>query len=245
MKMSLRKSSMVNLSAFAVVTMGTVTGEVMDLRLLVYVCKPLMMLVLSSWFFFNTRRVGDRFTLLVQAGLFFSLVGDIALMLQHLDEFNFLIGLGAFLIAQLCYMIAFIQNIIDVGPGRAPWTPLSIAFLLLVYGYLFADRLLPTVDEDVRVPVTIYAITITLMGMTAAFRWGRTYTRSFLLVLGGALFFIGSDSLLACNRFISPFASASWAVMITYAIAQAFIVSGTMAHVLDPEEARRRAALRT
>ena len=28
-----------------------------------------MMMVLGSWFFFNSRRVGDRFTLLIQAGL--------------------------------------------------------------------------------------------------------------------------------------------------------------------------------
>ncbi|MCB0812103.1 MAG: lysoplasmalogenase, partial [Flavobacteriales bacterium] len=40
-------------------------------------------------------------TLLVQAGLFFSLIGDVFLMLDHLDEFNFLIGLSAFLIAHI------------------------------------------------------------------------------------------------------------------------------------------------
>lgn len=243
--MSILKNTTVNLAIYGLATTGTIIGEMSGAHVVVYLFKPLMLLVLSSWFYFNTRRIGDRFTLLVQAGLFFGLIGDIALMFQHLDEFNFLIGLGAFLVAQLCYTIAFIQNIVDVGPSRAPWTPLFIAFVLIVYGYFFAERLVPAVDESVRIPVGIYAITITLMGLGAAFRWGRTYVRSFVMVFVGALFFIASDSLLAINRFIEPFQAAGWSVMLTYAIAQLLIVIGTMAHVLDPEEIRRRAALST
>jgi uncharacterized membrane protein YhhN len=243
--MGIRKNTVLNLSVFAAVTTGTMIGEATGSRMLVYACKPLMLLVLSSWFYFNTRRVGDRFTLLVQAGLFFSLIGDVALMFQHLDDFNFLIGLGAFLVAQLCYTIAFLQNVFDVGALRPPWLPLLISFMLAVYGYFFAERLLPMVDEGIRIPVAIYAAAITAMGMAAAFRWGRTYLRSFVLVLIGALFFITSDSLLAIDRFLEPLEAASWSVILTYAIAQVLIVLGAVAHVLDPEEIRRRAALTT
>lgn len=243
--MDLRKNTPLNLGLYGVVSIGAIIGEMTASIPLVYVCKPLMMVVLSSWFYFNSRRVGDRFTLMIQAGLLFSLVGDIALMVQHHDEFNFLIGLGAFLIAQLCYAIAFLHNIMEVGPSRGGLISGAISVLLAAYGYFFADRLIPAVDDAITIPVTIYAIAICFMGIMAAFRLGRTFLRSFLLVMVGALFFILSDSLLATNRFIFPMESASWSVMLTYAIAQVLIVWGSLMHVLDPEEIRRKAALTT
>jgi uncharacterized membrane protein YhhN len=240
-----RRNKALNIGLYALATAGTIVGEVADRHGWVYVFKPLMMLVLSSWFYFSTRRFGDRFTLLIQAGLFFSLVGDVALMVQHLDDFNFLIGLAAFLLAQLCYAIAFLHNVFDTGSLRPPWLPLFITSLLVAYGYFFSGRLLAVVEETIRIPIGVYTIAITLMGIAASFRFARTYLRSFLLVLGGALFFILSDSLLAVNRFIWPFQASSWAIILTYAIAQLLIVLGTMAHVLDPDEIRRRAAMST
>ncbi len=97
--MDLLKNTPINLTVYGFAVLGTIVGGSMDNSTLVLACKPLMMIVLGSWFYFNSRRVGDRFTLLIQAGLFFSLIGDVALIFQEQDEFNFLIGLAAFLIA--------------------------------------------------------------------------------------------------------------------------------------------------
>lgn len=243
--MDIRKNTLVNGLVYLLALIGTIVGGSFGVQWLVYLCKPLLMVVLGSWFFFNSRRVGDRFTLLVQAGLFFSLIGDIALMFQHVDQFNFLIGLAAFLIAQLCYTMAFAHNVADVPGGPFPWPSIVLSVLIAAYGYFFAGRVLPTVDETISVPIIIYAIAISLMGIAAAFRFGRTFLRSFIAVLVGALFFIASDSLLAFNRFVRPFDNAEWSVMLTYAIAQALIAWGCLVHVLDPEEIRRRAALNT
>ena len=243
--MDIRKNNAFNLGLYGLVTLGTMIGASTGWQWLVYTCKPLMMVVLSSWFFFKSRRVGDRFTLLVQVGLFFSLIGDVALMFQHLDEFNFLIGLGSFLLAQLCYSIAFIQNVMEAGPSRGWPVSLLITVGLAGYGLLFIDRLLPSVDETIAIPVAIYAVTICAMGVAAAFRLGRTYLRSFILVMVGALLFITSDSLLATDRFLAPLSHADWSVILSYALAQVLIVTGALTHVLDPEEIRRRAALST
>jgi uncharacterized membrane protein YhhN len=243
--MDLLKNTPLNLSTFGLVTVGTMVGEVNNMHTLVYVCKPLMMIVLSSWFFYNSRRVGDRFTLLIQAGLFFSLVGDVALMFQHMDQFNFLIGLAAFLIAQLCYAMAFIHNIMETGPARGALISTLLAVGLIAYGYFFASGLMPYVDEGITIPVGIYAVAISLMGVAAAFRLGRTFLRSFLFTFAGALLFIASDSLLATNRFMRPLDHAAWSIILTYAVAQVLIASGALVHVLDPEEIRRKAALTT
>lgn len=242
--MDIRKNDLLNGIAYGAAALGTIIGEATGAQVLVYVCKPLLMIILSSWFFFKSRRVGDRFTILVQAGLFFSLIGDVALMFQHVDQFNFLIGLGAFLIAQLCYTIAFAHHLANGTEGFSvvPWL---VATGMLFYGVLFGMALVPRVDETVRIPVVVYAIAITCMGITAALRYGRTFLRSFLLVLCGAVFFIASDSILAMNRFIEPLDHAKWSVMLTYAIGQYLIVSGCLAHVLDPVEIRRKAALTT
>lgn len=242
--MSLLKNDLVNGILYGAAAVGTMIGETTGTHTLVLVCKPLLMLVLSSWFYFKSRRLGDRFTLLVQVGLLFSWFGDIALMFQQLDEFFFLVGLGAFLVAQLCYTIAFANNLLF---GDARWSPMAWALVLglLLYGTVFGLVLIPRVDQAVQMPVTVYAVAITCMGVAAALRHRRTYPRSFLLVLLGALLFITSDSLLAVNRFLYPLSHAPWSVMLTYAAAQYLIVSGCLAHVLAPDEIRRKAALNT
>lgn len=243
--MDLLKNTPLNLAIYALVSIGTIVGEVTIVQGLVYVCKPLMMIVLGSWFYYNSRRVGDRFTLLIQAGLFFSLIGDVALMFQKQDEFNFLIGLAAFLIAQLCYTMAFIHNIMETGPARGLWISALLGVGLITFGYFFASRLMPYLDEFVVVPVVIYTVAICLMGVAAAFRLGRTYIKSFLYIFIGALLFITSDSILATNSFHQPLEHAKWSVILTYAVAQVLIASGALMHVLDPEEIRRKAALST
>ncbi|MBL7985132.1 MAG: lysoplasmalogenase [Flavobacteriales bacterium] len=213
--------------------------------MLEYICKPAMLVILSSWFFFNSRRYGDRFTLMIQAGLFFSLIGDIALMFQHMDEFYFLIGLGAFLIAQLCYAIAFLRNITEVGGTEGLVVGGGIAVGLALFAVVFSWILLPRLDEGLSIPVLCYVITITCMGMLAAFRYTRTFLRSFWMVMSGALLFIISDSALATNRFLEPFDAAPVIIIVTYAAAQFLIAAGALVHVLDPDSIRRKQALET
>ncbi|MCC6936813.1 MAG: lysoplasmalogenase [Flavobacteriales bacterium] len=243
--MSLLKNHLFNGVLYALVSIGTIIGEVRGIHGLVYVCKPLMMIVLSSWFYFNSRRVGDRFTLLIQVGLFFSLIGDVALMFQHRDEFNFIIGLGAFLIAQLCYTLAFAHNVSEVPGGQGLLVSAVLGGSIIAYGAAFGSILLNVIDETLVVPVGIYAVAITLMGVGAALRFSRTYMPSFVMVFVGALLFIASDSILATSRFVRPVDHATWSVILTYAIAQYLIARGCLRHVLDPEEIRRRAALTT
>jgi len=243
--MDIRRNTRVNAIAFAAALVGTVLAISTDNHVLEYICKPAMLVILSSWFFFNSRRYGDRFTLMIQAGLFFSLIGDIALMFQHMDEFYFLIGLGAFLIAQLCYAIAFLRNISEVGGTEGLLVGGAIAVGLALFAVVFSWILLPRLDEGLSIPVLCYVITITCMGMLAAFRYTRTFLRSFWMVMSGALLFIISDSVLATNRFLEPFDAAPAIIIVTYAAAQFLIAAGALVHVLDPDSIRRKQALET
>jgi uncharacterized membrane protein YhhN len=76
----------------------------------------------------------------------------------------------------------------------------------------------------------IYALAITLMALTALFRYGRTNSTSFLLIFIGAVLFMVSDSLLAINKFHHAFSAAGALVMLTYSVAQFLIVEGALAH---------------
>lgn len=241
--MDITRDNRLNIAAYALATTGCVVAMLSGQHGLEYVCKPLMMVILSSWFFFNSRRYGDRFTLLIQVGLFFSLIGDIALMFQHLDEFFFLIGLGAFLIAHLCYCIAFINNIAEVGEADGLLVSSGIAIGIALFAVLFSWKLVEKLDEGLTVPVIAYVVVIACMAILAAFRWMRTFPRSFWLVMIGALFFIASDSLLATNRFIRTLDWSPAVIIITYAIAQFLIAAGALQHVLDPDSIRRKQAM--
>ncbi len=243
--MDLKKNSVVNGAAYALATAGTIIGEMRGLPLLNHICAPAMMIVLSSWFFFNSRRVGDRFTLLIQAGLFFSLIADIALMFQRADEFNFLIGLGAYLLAVLCYTMAFIHNVADISGGGSPAVPSIVALGLGGYAFIFGSRLMPYLDDGISIPIIVFIVLVTCMGIAAALRFGKTFVRSFLMVLLGSFFFIASFSFLATNRFMLPLEHAGWSITLTYSIAQYLIAAGCLLHVLDPEEIRRKAMLST
>lgn len=243
--MDIRKDPRINGAVYALATLGTIVADSLGKHALEYACKPLMMLVLSSWFFFSSRRVGDRFTLLVQAGLFFSLIGDVALMFQHKDEFNFLIGLGAFLIAQLCYTMAFAHNVFDIGGTEGLLFSSALSAVFVLYAALFSWDLVPRLGDGLTLPVLSYVIAITLMAITAAFRWKRTYPMSFWLVLIGAVLFVASDSFLAADRFIRSHTWSPVVIMLTYALGQFLIAAGSLLHVTDPENIRRRQALTT
>lgn len=232
-------------TAYAAATIGTCVAGLTGDHTLNHVCKPALMVLLSVWFYLRSRRVGDRFTLLVQAGLFFSLLGDVALMFVHKDEFNFLLGLAAFFLAQLCYAIAFTDNVFSVGAMEGFLVAGALSLVIVLYAVFFVWDILPHVDSGLSLPVMAYAVVIAFMGVAAAFRYMRTYPRSFWTVFIGALLFITSDSVLAYNRFKRPFDMAPVVIMCTYAAAQFLIAWGCLAHVLDPDNIRRREALRT
>ena len=241
--MDIARDHKLNIAAYTLAVIGCVAAIIGGKHGLEYVCKPLIMVILSSWFFFNSRRYGDRFTLFIQAGLFFSLIGDMALMFQHLDDFFFLIGLGAFLLAHLCYCIAFIHNITEVGGGDGLMVSSGIAIAIALFAILFSWRLSPQLDEGLMVPVIAYVAIIACMAMLAAFRYMRTFPRSFWLVMIGALLFMVSDTLLAINRFMKPLDWSPVVIIIAYAIAQFLIAAGALQHVLDPDSIRRKQAM--
>lgn len=184
----------------------------------IYLTKPLIGLILLAAAS-KLIKGGSKKNILL-SGILFSLLGDVLLMFE--GETLFLAGLGSFLVAQVLYAILFWKM------GSRPHGTIQTRLLslgALVYLGLFIFYLEPLVG-DFFIPVVLYAIAITTMMMFGIGLKGEIGGTAANLILLGAVFFVGSDSILAIAKFANPFEGSRLFVMGTYIIAQYGIVFG-------------------
>jgi uncharacterized membrane protein YhhN len=168
---------------------------------------------------FNSKKV-------LLMALFFSWIGDVVLLFSDHGELYFIAGLLAFLISHLIYILLFTKqlNSRNIKNISAFW--MGIGFIILYFSILIFT-LFPKLGT-LKIPVLLYATVITTM-LYFAFKGSLKWTEKFGdLILVGAIFFVGSDSILAFDKFYSPIPFNSFLIMSTYCIAQYFIVSGIL-----------------
>lgn len=178
-----------------------------------------MLIVLSVYFFVQTTSMRSTRTWLMQVALLFAWLGDVLLMFEGAQFFQ--LGLGAFLMMQLGYVLVFRDTKTQAHP--------SYFLLVLVCVYTLAVLLLiwPQLG-GMRIPVMAYLTAIVVMVLTTLFRRGKVSTQSFWWVFGGAVLFMISDSLIAIEKFYAPVPLREWWVMSTYLAAQYLIVEGLL-----------------
>ncbi|HAJ34215.1 MAG TPA: lysoplasmalogenase [Chloroflexi bacterium] len=142
---------------------------------------------------------------LVAVGIFFSLAGDIFLMLPR-DAF--IGGLASFLVAHLFYIGAYVAR----TGWQLNWLLLA---LFVIYVVLLLYLLLPHVGA-VRIPVILYALVLMTMGWQATALWVTVRDGAALLAMVGALLFIASDSILALDKFRAAIPQRDLLIMSTY-----------------------------
>jgi uncharacterized membrane protein YhhN len=174
------------------------------------VIKSIPVFSLSLLAFLNIKGIKGK---LIGIGLLFSGVGNIILELDRSGYFTY--GLGAFLIAHIFYISAFINE------PELKRTRSLISLFMLAYCFVIGYFLIPNLG-DMIVPVTAYLCVILAMGISASIGSSNHY-----LVVVGACFFILSDSIIAINRFLEPISYSSFWIMITYYPAQFLIAFGS------------------
>ncbi len=183
--------------------------------------KPFLLPFLLIAVFFTKNFFTKTYLLIALA---FSWMGDIVLMFAHKGEIYFILGLLLFLVSHIFYIILFYKQkparALAKGPGF-----LIASLFILVYLVAMLYLLFPKLGP-LKIPVMVYAITISTMlyfALSCFFSW-KSHGKFFVLI--GAISFVCSDSLLAINKFYAPIYHSSFWIMITYLIAQACITFG-------------------
>ena len=174
------------------------------------VSKPIPVLAMALWLGLLPRK--GRYQWAVIAGLLLSATGDV--LLSWSDE-TFLLGLIAFLLGHVAYILAFTRDSRGLYLGRGL---LAYAYGALAYGTLYMAGDL----GDMTIPVLAYVLVICTMLWRAACRVGvpGINARSAWIGLAGAAFFTLSDTLLAFGLFAGQRPLGPHAVIITYWIGQ-------------------------
>lgn len=239
----------ISLSIFVLITLVELAVTWFDHELGNWIAKPLLMPILL-WYFYQNKPHPDyqkvvHYTCLA---LIFSFLGDVALLFQAAYEIAFVLGLGSFLIAHIFYILMFNQiGRLENWKFIPPWQKIIslIAGVSLVgYGFGLYNTLYPALDATLRIPVAVYALTITYMALSLLSRLGevkrilqanipRYLIRNIQLqLLLGVGLFILSDSCIAINQFVQPLPKAGFVIMSTYIVAQWLIIRGVEGFLL-------------
>ena len=187
-------------------------GIYLDKQMMVNFAKPMLMITLFWYYYSNAKKLNKYFVL----GLFFSFLGDILLL--GTGEMYFVFGLLFFLIAHVFYIIIVLKIIQITKPKE--FIIASVPFLLL---FLVLMNVLYAGLGSMKIPVIIYAITISFFGIVSLILYLQAKTKISLLLLVGVLTFITSDTILALNLFYKKQSFYPLLIMMTYVLAQYLI----------------------
>lgn len=199
---------------------GFIYLEMSSLRVLT---KLLLLPVLMGYLYAGEGKTSP----VLYLGLFCSFLGD--LLLTRSGEVFFLLGMLAFIGTHLCNSWFFYR--LQKGyPGKARNLVLGILVLLVVSGQLFYylnDQL-----GSFRVPILVYMVIICTMAVLATQTLVNPSVQRIAVTcfIPGAALFVLSDGLLALNKFALHNRWAEMGVMLTYGLAQYFLVLGFAAY---------------
>lgn len=190
------------------------------------ITKPLLMIGLIVYFLLNTADKASGLKKWALMALLFSCLGDTLLMFANKNELYFILGLAAFLIAHVFYIITF-HSIKKKEHIEGKW---QFGIIVAIYYFFILSVLMPYL-QDMKWPVIVYGFVISCMLFLAMLLYDMQDNRTARYLLTGAVFFIISDSVLAINKFYLSFSGAAWIIMITYVLAQWLITEGLVRYI--------------
>ncbi|MEM1322273.1 MAG: lysoplasmalogenase [Bacteroidota bacterium] len=182
--------------------------------------SPILLLALTAW-----RTLTGSSQRWLTLALILSACGDISLSFS--GETYFLAGLSCFLLAHLCYIITIRRH------SRWQKRHWPIALLLIGLTSVMVALLIPKLGP-LLLPVLIYILVILTMALTAT-GWQGQHRN---LLLGGAIIFMLSDSMIAINRFVLPLSWAKHFIMLTYYLGQLLLAWALLADLSTSKQER-------
>jgi alkenylglycerophosphocholine/alkenylglycerophosphoethanolamine hydrolase len=198
----------VTIAILAVVVSGAlaVFGAERNIKPLLAVFKPLTTLLL----FAVVGWPATAFARWVALGIALSAVGDVALLWS--SNRAFIVGLAAFLLAHVSYVVAFV--------GVAVWSPhVAIVAAVVAVVTTLLLRAIWAGAAGMHAPVVLYGAVISTMVVTASATLGGPLALAPAAALGAPIFYV-SDSSLALNRFRRPIPHAALLTLGVYWLGQ-------------------------
>jgi uncharacterized membrane protein YhhN len=201
------------LRIFIVLSILYLGAILFDSTTLMFYLKPALLLPLIIAAF--TTNFKSKIILIV--ALVFSWTGDTLLLFVFKDAIYFILGLIAFLIAHVFYIILFTKELKKANGKIELRKPGLLLIVIYLIALLFV--LIPHLG-GLTIPVIIYAVVISTMLYMAcllSFHWPKPAS---IYLFTGAIAFILSDSILAVNKFYQTVPMSGFLIMATYLYAQ-------------------------
>lgn len=217
---------MKNIPLFLYIAIGAINvlGSLLDQPDMVKYSKPMLMPALIFFIYHQSKGYVTERILLIVLALIFSWLGDLALMKQG-EELYFMLGLGAFMLAQLTYTYAYYKSSFQQPEFQLmPLLPI-LTFTIFLLAYVLRNA--PT---NMQMLIVVYTLCLTGMASMARLRMGLTSNDSFQWVMMGSLLFVISSSAMVIDKFFRPIPYDSTVIMSTYITAQVLIVIGISKH---------------
>lgn len=188
-----------------------------------YITKPLL-LPLMILFYFTYPSVINWWYI---AGMIGGFLGDVFLMLPDPSgkKRAFKIGLIAFLLGHIFYIVALIQLGLSFNYVTFQLWALGLVAVFIVYGTLIGIKLLPHCGK-LKIPVLVYLIVIILMGISTNLLIGVVTPTGIIVLIIGAWLFVISDTFNAFNKFHKPIKNERLITMSTYIVGQFLMLLG-------------------
>ncbi|WP_411169089.1 lysoplasmalogenase [Clostridium sp. MB05] len=184
-----------------------------------YYTKPFLMILLAIYYILSVPEI-NKFIVLA---LGFAFIGDVFLMWSERKSY-FIIGLVAFLMGHICYVLLFLQDI-SFTKDIPIWFYLSIIIYVIVA--IAVMKKLKNYLGNMKIPTYVYVTIISSMSFASLARISvMGISTSSLLPFIGSLLFLCSDSILGFYTFKGKFKNGNVYIMLTYVLAQVLIVGG-------------------
>ncbi len=188
-----------------------------------FATKLLLLPLLIIYLLATAKLSAKKASPIIIAGLILSFIGD--MVLTQTGTTMFLLGMVAFIGTHICNGIFFIRLQKGIMGRMGVMIVTAIAMLVLslcVFAYL-RDQL-----GDFQLPIIAYMCIISTMAVLAAgtARNALLQKTAWQCLIPGAVLFVVSDALLALNKFAWHLPLVDIPVMLTYGLAQYFLVRG-------------------
>lgn len=183
-----------------------------------YVTKPPLMLLLAAIYIVSAA----SFNYYIVAALLLGFFGDVAMLRSSRESF-LMSGMASFLIGHILYIIAFLQATDCLSGMPLVYLTAVLPYAAIIFALV---KILKPHLGSMLLPVSVYASVILLMSL-AAFLRGYVVTGGYYWYpLIGSVLFMLSDAILAFFVFKQKSGDSKVSIMLTYILAQVFIVLG-------------------